>query len=69
MTSREPITKEDLVRRREALGLTQEQLGAELGLTRLTIVRLENGTRGIKDNRLGLALDTLEAMAKRKKKK
>ena len=50
---------EDLKRRREALGLTQEQLARELEVTVMTVSRYERGVNPI-PHVIELALEALE---------
>ena len=54
---------EDLKRRRQALGLTQEQLARELGVTMITVSRYE---RGVSEIPLHIEL-AVEALEKRRK--
>lgn len=54
---------EELKRRREALGLTQEQLARELEVTTMTVSRWERGVHDI-PNYIGLALEALEKRRK-----
>ena len=51
---------EELKRRREALGLTQEQLARELDVTTMSVSRWERGVYAI-PHYIGLALEALEA--------
>jgi len=50
---------EELRRRREALGLTQEQLARELDVTTMSVSRWERGVHPI-PLYIGLALEALE---------
>jgi repressor LexA len=54
---------EDLKRRREALGLTQEQLARELEMTTMTVSRYERGVNPI-PHVFELALEALERRRK-----
>jgi repressor LexA len=54
---------EDLKRRREALGLTQEQLARELAVTTMTVSRYERGVNAIPQI-FALALEALEKRRK-----
>ena len=38
-----PVTADELKRKRERLGLTQAELAKRLGITKITILRYENG--------------------------
>lgn len=58
----------ELQRRREALGLSREELARELKTTSVTVWRWENGERTIPPY-LSLALDTVEREHKKKGKK
>ena len=51
----------ELCRRRKAMGLSQGQLAALLGVTQATVSRNENAT--LIDRRFALALDALSARA------
>jgi repressor LexA len=55
---------EDLKRRREALGLTQEQLARELGVTMITVSRYERGVSEI-PTYIKLAVEALETRRKK----
>lgn len=61
------ISGDELRRRREAMGLTQERLAEELDVATNTIARWERGERSI-PSFLSLALETLERRAAKKKK-
>jgi repressor LexA len=54
---------EDLKRRREALGLTQEQLARELEVTVITVSRWERGVHAV-PHYIALALEALERRRK-----
>lgn len=60
------MDREELKRRREALGMTQEQLAAELKVHTMTVSRWERGDRSIPSH-LPLALDSIERQHKKKK--
>ena len=53
------MTRTEVAARREALGLTQAELAAELGVHVLTVSRWERGIRAIPEM-LDLALEALE---------
>lgn len=55
---------EELKRRREALGLTQEQLARALDVAVMTISRWERGVNPI-PHYIGLALEAIEARHRR----
>ncbi len=55
---------EELKRRREALGLTQEQLARELDVTTMSVSRWERGVYPIPQYN-GLALEAIEARRKK----
>jgi len=57
---------DELKARRDALDMTQEQLGTELGVAANTIARWERGERAIPPH-LSLALETVERNHKPKK--
>jgi transcriptional regulator with XRE-family HTH domain len=59
------MTPADLKRRREALGLTQEQLARELDVTTMTVSRYERGVNAI-PHIFELALEALERRRKEK---
>jgi transcriptional regulator with XRE-family HTH domain len=60
------VTGPDLLRRRLALGLTQEALARRLDVTVGTLYRWEKGTLGIRHpTHLAAALDALDAAARR----
>lgn len=54
-----PMNPDDLKNRREAMGMTQDQLATALGVDVMTVSRWERGIRGIPPF-LSLALKTLE---------
>ncbi|WP_447979039.1 helix-turn-helix domain-containing protein [Candidatus Nitrospira bockiana] len=54
----QPVTGEELRRRRKELGLTQAQLAADLGVTVTTVARWERGERGISEP-IGRLVDML----------
>ena len=56
---------EELKQRREALGLTQEQLARELDVTTMSVSRWERGVYPI-PHYIGLALEAIEARSKKK---
>lgn len=59
-----PMNPDELKSRREALGMTQEQLARELSVDVMTISRWERGTRSI-PVLLPLALETVERRHKK----
>ena len=59
---------EELKKRREALGMTQEQLAEALTVHAMTVSRWERGERSIPSH-LPLALETIEREHKKGKKK
>jgi transcriptional regulator with XRE-family HTH domain len=62
-----PVTREELQRLREELGLTQEQLAEEVGVHRVTVARWENGDRGIPEP-VARLLEKIRAERKRRKR-
>lgn len=58
------MTPEELIARRDALGLTAEELATRLGVSRVTVWRWEQGKRAI-PSMLDLALQTLEREKRR----
>ena len=62
------MDKEELQRRREALGMSREELATALQTTTVSIWRWENGERGIPPY-LALALETVERNHKKSSKK
>lgn len=57
------MNREDLKRRREKLGLTQEQLARELDVTVLTVSRWERGVYPVPKH-IELAVEALEKRRK-----
>lgn len=67
MATRWPVTREELQRLREELGLTQEQLAEEVGVHRVTVARWESGDRGIPEP-VARLLEKIRAERKRRKR-
>jgi transcriptional regulator with XRE-family HTH domain len=59
---------DELRQRREALGMTQEQLAQALGVNTMTVSRWERGVRSVPPH-LSLALEAIEIKQKKKSDK
>ena len=56
-----PITREELIETRKALGMTQDELGEALGVGTMTISRWERGMPTVHPRILRLAFDALKS--------
>lgn len=60
----DPITREELIETRRALGMTQSELGEALGVGVLTISRWERGKATVHPQILRLAFEALKSARK-----
>lgn len=68
-TPHPPLAPAEIVRRREALGISSPALARELGVNAATVWRWEQGTstpRGLSARQLAATLDRLERAAARR---